>query len=208
MLHKNQLYAVLAITLAAAIASFSLAYTNAEPPSPRLYFSAAAITQDGRGVIVPFRMYLVHGNGRILVNVAGTTFSDDVENSLRKARQNAERITKTSLKGVDIVLETAEEKQAVSGESAGTVFTMAIASLSTGRPLKQGAVVSAAIDEDGVLEEVDGVEEKILAAFAADKKIFVVSLKQNIRDQQALENLGVVIIRAQNVSQAAETLLS
>ncbi|MEW5955858.1 MAG: S16 family serine protease [Candidatus Micrarchaeota archaeon] len=206
---KNKtLFAVLAVAFAAGALAFVFAYSTAPSPSPQLTFTAAAVTEDGRGVIVPFRMYLIQGSGRILVNVAGTTFTDDVENSLRKARLNAERVVGRSLSSVDLVLETAAEQRAVSGESAGTAFTMAIASLASNRPLREGTAVSAALAENGTLMEVDGVEEKILAALAVDKKVFVVAEGQEIRDEAALASLGVVVVRAQDVFEAARMLLS
>jgi len=205
---KSNLIPVLAIAFAAGALAFFLSYSATPSQSPRIDFNALAITEDGRGAVVPFRLYLLQGSGRILVNVAGTTFTDDVENSLRKARTNAERVVGRSLSSVDLVLETTGGHEAVSGESAGTAFTMAIASLSSGRPLKEGTAVSAAVDENGTLLEVDGIEEKIIASASAGKRVVVVAENQTIKDEAALASLGVVVVRAQDVSQAAKTLLS
>ena len=206
---KNKaLFAVLATAFVAGAAAFFSAYAASAAPSPCVDFNALAVTDEGRGVVVPFRLYLVQGSGRILVNVAGTSFSDDVENSLRKARANAERLVGRSLSSVDLVLETTGVNTAVSGESAGTAFTMAIAALASGKPLREGTAVSAAVDENGTLLEVDGIEEKILASLAAGKSIVVVAENQSIKDEAALASLGVTLVRAQNVFEAARTLLS
>ncbi|NYZ75080.1 hypothetical protein H0O03_02345 [Candidatus Micrarchaeota archaeon] len=205
---KSNLLLVLAIAFVAGATAFFAAYYNAPSQSPSIDFNALAITEDGRGVVVPFRLYLLQGSGRILVNVAGTSFTDDVENSLRKARLNAERVVGRSLSSVDLVLETTGGHEAVSGESAGTAFTMAIASLASGRTLREGTAVSAAIDENGTLLEVDGIEEKILASVGAGKNVVVVAENQSIKDEAALASLGVTVVRAQDVSQAAKTLLS
>jgi len=205
---KSNLLLVLAIAFVAGATAFFVAYSNALPQTPRLDFNALAITEDGRGIVVPFRLYLLQGSGRILVNVAGTSFTDDVENSLRKARLNAERVVGRSLSSVDLVLETTGGHEAVSGESAGTAFTMAIASLASGRTLREGTAVSAAIDENGTLLEVDGIEEKILASLGAGKNVVVVAENQSIKDEAALASLGVTVVRAQDVSEAARTLLS
>ena len=205
---KSNLLLVLAIAFVAGAIAFFVAYSNAPSQSPSIDFNALAIAEDGRGVVVPFRLYMLQGSGRILVNVAGTSFTDDVENSLRKARLNAERVVGRSLSSVDLVLETTGGHEAVSGESAGTAFTMAIASLASGRTLREGTAVSAAVSENGTLLEVDGIEEKILASLGVGMNVVVVAENQSIKDEAALASLGVAVVRAQDVSQAAKTLLS
>src|SRR3989344_6085571 len=55
-------------------------------------FDAPSIHLDGTGSLAHFKLFANSGNGRLLVDVAATSFLKDSENSLRKAKLNAEKI--------------------------------------------------------------------------------------------------------------------
>ncbi|MGC9114247.1 MAG: S16 family serine protease [Candidatus Micrarchaeia archaeon] len=194
--------------LALAIAASYAGYLIATPPASTIEFNAPAVSEDGRGVMIPFKLSIKPGEGRLLVNIAQTSFKADVENSLRKAKANAEKFMSVSLQHADLIVEAQPQQKIVGGESAGAAFTIAIISLYSGHALNNQATVSATINENGDIGEVDGIEEKIIAAREAGKTTFVVSKQQKIKSEESLRHLGIQIIRASNITEAAQHLLS
>jgi predicted S18 family serine protease len=194
--------------LALAIAASYAGYLIATPPASTIEFNAPAVSEDGRGVMIPFKLSIKPGEGRLLVNIAQTSFKADVENSLRKAKANAEKFMSVSLQHADLIVEAQPQQKIVGGESAGAAFTIAIISLYSGHALNKQATVSATINENGDIGEVDGIEEKIIAAREAGKTTFVVSKQQKIKSEESLRHLGIQIIRASNITEAAQHLLS
>lgn len=204
---KRHLAFLALFCLFAAIGLY-MGYSIAPNPHTELVFFAPAITANGQGVMVPFHMKLRQGTGGVFVNVFETSFKEDVENSLRKARVNAENFMGVSLQNFDVVLEVPPEQKTVSGESAGAMFTIALISLFSGHSLRQGVAMSATIDKNGELHEVDGIEEKILAALAEGNTVFIVCPGQQIKDESTLKGLGVQIVRAKNIGDVAAQMLS
>ncbi|MBI5224651.1 hypothetical protein HY989_02180 [Candidatus Micrarchaeota archaeon] len=189
------------IFLVAAVLAFNLGY-NAFPSSKKISFSAPAVLDSGKGSLVEFQMSLRVGSGLTLVNIKNAAFKEDSENALRKARNLAESYLGTTSSNLDIVLEIMGNGNEVSGESAGGMFALAIIALQTGRKLKTDVAISAAISESAELEEVGGIEEKILAAKENSRKVFLVSKNQPIKEEQSVGS-GISIIRVKNLKEAA-----
>jgi len=95
----------------------------------------------------------------------------------------------------------------VSGESAGALFASAIVSVFTGKPLNSKTEISAMLASNNSLLPVDGIDEKILAAYAAGKTRFIVSSQQVIPNESELPP-GIQIIKVGNVSEAVKAMLS
>lgn len=195
---------IILIALAMLI-SFNLGYLLL--PSPKaISFSAPAIGSLGKGSLIDFEMRITQGSGKTLVNIQNADFKEDVENALRKARFNADRYLGISSGHFDISLSVKGEGNMVSGESAGGMFAVAIVALATGRELRNDVIISAVILENGNLEEVGGIEEKIIAAKEGKRNVFLVSSGQKIKDEQEVTQ-GIRIIRVRNLEEAVKYLL-
>ncbi len=202
---ENKYIALFLLLVAMGIA-FNLGF-NAFPSAKHLRFSAPAITDTGKGNLISFDMFLAKGEGRTLVNIQNAGFKEDVEAALRKARNNANNYLGISPDKIDIILQLEGGGGSdVSGESAGGMFAVAIIALHTGRQLREDVAISAVISEDGRLEEVGGIEEKIIAAKEGNKKIFLISEGQKVKEEEELGR-GIRILRVDNLEAAVAYLI-
>ncbi|MFH1258063.1 MAG: S16 family serine protease [Candidatus Micrarchaeota archaeon] len=192
--------------LAATIA-FSLGYYSI-PSFRHVVFFAPALNEDGKGSMVEFEMFYLKGEGRTLVNIGNADFSDDVENALRKARFFANEHMGVQTGRLDLVLQVngGGDNRKISGESAGGMFAVGIIALQTGKTFRKNVAISATLNEKGELADVGGIEEKIIAAMETGRGVFLVSSKQQIKDEPELSR-GIRIIRVSNLGEAAKYLL-
>ncbi len=198
---------VFVIVLAAFLLSLNLGY-RAVPTPKTISFYSPAIGEEGKGTLVKFTLHSFPGGGRILVNVRGASYKPDVEEAFRNSVHYAEQYLGVSLKRQDFVLEVGEEDfQQVSGGSAGAMFSAAVIALQSDRRLREDRVMSASLDENGSLGAVGGIEEKILAAQADGKGIFLVSQDQEIRYSQELQ-AQIQIQRAKTLQEALSYLVA
>ncbi|MFH1107178.1 MAG: S16 family serine protease [Candidatus Micrarchaeota archaeon] len=195
------------VILAAFVLAVALGYF-AVPVPKSIAFSAPAITEDGKGRLVGFRMSLQPGPGRLLINVESVAYREDTDSALRKARSAAENYLGVRLANYDIVLDVESDGfREVSGESAGALFAAALIALESGRKLNPDAAISAVLDEEGILQPVGGIEEKIIAAERADRSVFVVSGGQSVRFEDELAR-NITIRRAYSIRDALPYVLS
>ncbi len=193
------------VLLALVIASSALLGYFAFPaPFQFADLHAPAITQQGTGVLVKFRVSLEPGSGRTLINIHNAEYKQDAENAVRKARINAENILGVKLAYTDLVIDVGATGSEVGGESAGAMFAVGIISAYTGKKIKNEVAMSAGITEDGKLFTVDSIEEKILAAIASGKKTFVVADGQFIKNEASL---AIEVVRASDLNQALVHLI-
>lgn len=194
-----------ALVIIAFLLALSLSLSLPRHGLSPVTFQAAAVDDQGVGVLVPFTLSLRPGSGRILVDVGNAFYKQDVEDSLRRARAAAEKSLGMSLENYDLEVGV-DGNHIVGGESAGGLFTVAIASLALGRPIRNDAAMSATVTEKGELGPVEGIDEKIAAAADAGKTTFVVSKDQLIRDEAALA-AHVRIVRAATARDAIAAML-
>ncbi|MBU1197766.1 hypothetical protein KJ765_04635 [Candidatus Micrarchaeota archaeon] len=194
---------------AAFLVSLQLGY-YAIPTHKHVSFFAPAITEGGKGTLVQFDLHSYPGSGRILVNIDSASFDPSVEVAFRKAVHGTENYLGLPFNGEDLVLEVRSKGEwfrEVSGESAGAIFAASLVALRTNRQLRDDVMVSARLDEDGNLLAVGGIEEKILAAEAFGKRVFLVSDEQDIRYQDELEK-DIRVLRVGTIEEALPYLLS
>lgn len=189
----------------AGMISFNLGHAFV-PSAKTVSFYAPAINENGKGNLIEFSMYFTRGSGRTMVNIQNAAFNSEVEDALRRARLLANNYLGISPKKIDLVLEIRGDGSTVSGESAGGMFAVAIIALHTGRSIKKDVAISAMIGDDGNLAEVGGIEEKIMAAKESNRKVFLVSKNQKIKDEGYLSE-GIKIIRVANLSDAVKYLI-
>jgi predicted S18 family serine protease len=200
----NKKFFVLIIAL--SILSFLEGYFSSS--SGLVTFYAPAITSNNAGELVPFSLSVKPGFGRVFVNVENTAFHSDVQQSFLLAISNAESILGVNFNNYDFYLTVDSPNGGdVSGQSAGALFTSAIVSVFTGRPLNSKTEMSAMLADNGTLLPVAGIDEKILAAYVAGKDKFIVSSQQVIPNQGELP-ASIQIIPVDNVSSAVNEMLS
>ena len=186
------------------LAALLLGY-NTPLATQKVVFQAPAITEGGEGVLVYFKMWLRPGNGRILVNVDNAFYKEDSENSLRKAKRIAEKYIGLRLNAYDIVLEI-DGQRIVGGESAGAMFSAAIAAAFTGKKLREDVTASAALTEEGLLAPVDSLEEKMRAAYEAGKDHFIIARGQQMQGEEFLKQ-KINIVRVDSAEEAIQLML-
>ncbi|MBI3588415.1 hypothetical protein HY995_02735 [Candidatus Micrarchaeota archaeon] len=186
--------------LFAASAAFLLG--QAVPATEQeVQYQAAAVTEDGQGVLVPFSIAMRPGTGRILVDIQNAIYREDVEQSLRYARNAAGKIAGSSLASYDVEFAFGDREVGVGGGSAGMAFTAAMAAAFQGRKLNPLAVASATIQPDGTLGPVAGAGEKIFAAQQDGKTLFLLSIGQRVENEAELSK-RIRIVRAATAAEA------
>ncbi len=188
------------------IAAGMLGYLAAPGPVKTSDFQAPAITDDGIGVMVPFRITLSPGNGRTLVNIDNANYHRDTEDALVKAKQNAEKLTGIKFRYFDVVLDIGASGSDIGGESAGAMFAIGIISAYTGKQVNPLVSMSGGITATGNLFPVDGIEEKIIAAKNSGKIKFVVAKEQVVKN--TMDSSEMEIIRVTNIKEASDILLN
>ncbi|MDO8660518.1 MAG: S16 family serine protease [Candidatus Woesearchaeota archaeon] len=197
---------LVAILILSVLVAGYLGYLLAPGQGNSVSFQAPAVTNDGVGAVAVFKVSTAPGTGKLLVNLQSSKFKQDTENSLLKAKHNAEKYMDVKLINVDITVDTVTRNEVVEGESAGAMFTTAIVAAYSGKTFKKNAIASAGINQDGTLFPVEGIEEKVLATRNAGKTIFVVAKNQEIRNEHNLPN-DVQIIRVATANEAIDKLL-
>ena len=196
------------IVLAAFLLSIGLCYFAAAVPKG-ISFAAPAVTEEGKGRLVEFRLSLQPGAGRLLVNVESVAFKEDIDTALRTARAASEKYLGARLDNYDVVLDVKSDGgfSEVSGGSAGALFAAALIAMQSGKSLRQDAAISARIDENGGLLPVGGIEEKIYAAGQGNRRLFIVSEGQQVRFGNEFSK-NISIRKAASISEALPYLLS
>lgn len=196
------------IVLVTFVFAVALGYFTAPVPKS-ISFSAPAITEEGKGRLVEFRLSLQPGFGRLLVNVESVAFKEDIDSALRTARAASEKYLGARLNNYDVVLDVDSDAgfSEVSGGSAGALFAAAIIAVQSGKTLRQDVAISARIGEKGELLPVGGIEEKIYAAQQGERRLFIVSDGQQVRFQDEFSK-NISIKRADTISDALPYLLA
>lgn len=196
---------VVLVLAAALLAAFLLGKSVPAAPQ-RVEFSAPAVSEDGRGVLVPFSITLRPGTGRVLVDIQNAFYKEDVENSIRKSRVIAAREVGFNPNAFDLEFRIAGAERVVGGESAGALFTAAIAAAFLGRKMRSDAIASAGVKENGELASVEGVEEKILSASEAGVKYFIIAEKQEVRNEGEFSK-RVSLVRASHAREVIKAMI-
>jgi predicted S18 family serine protease len=204
-MRKLVLASVLAIIVVALVAALLIG-KSVPATEQRVTIMAPAVTEEGTGVLVPFEVSLRPGTGRILVDLDNAFYREDMENSLRKARAIAARELGFNPASFDVEVKSVGGERTVSGESAGALFTVAIASAFAGRHIRNDTSMSAVINEDGSLGPIESLKEKLDAASKAGVTRFVVAPGQIVNPEAV--PLGVVIVRAANAREAITAMLA
>ena len=133
-----------------------------------------AVDQDGEGVVIPLKVEVRPGTGKVLANIDNLLFWVDTQHSLQLARDIAANITGRSPKTFDVIYTLESNASIVGGPSAGAAFTIATIAALKNVSLNNSVLITGTINEDGSIGEVGGIYEKAGAAKKAGAKIVLV----------------------------------
>lgn len=130
----------------------------------RIEFPLLAVDEDGRGTITKLIVEVKSGTGKVLVNIENLLFWIDTQNSIRIAKNLAERITRINTSDIDIIYTVEANASIVGGPSAGSAITIATIAALTQKEFRKDVVITGTIDENGNIGRVSAIKEKCKAA--------------------------------------------
>ncbi len=139
-------------------------------PDPEKSIPIVAVSSEGQGRLGTLNLRLIPGNGKALVNTKPFT-EPDLQYSVQKAVDFA--VGKEQI-NTDFIFSYEAGAELVAGESAGAATTiLAIAALEN-KTIKEDAIITGTIENDGSIGPVDGIAEKAKAASEAGYKYLLV----------------------------------
>jgi predicted S18 family serine protease len=206
---KTRLALLLGALVLAALAAIFLGY-SLFPSTRETRFQAAAISDSGEGIIAEFALRSRPGNGALLVDIANAQWRGDTEASFRAARAHAERVLGVPLSNRDYELSLRSAQEGVAGESAGAALASAVVANYLDAELREDAIISAALDADNEsndeLQPIGAADEKIFAAAAAGKRVFLIAESQKLKYEGELAK-RITIKRVRTLREAVALLL-
>ncbi|MEM5871129.1 MAG: S16 family serine protease [Candidatus Aenigmatarchaeota archaeon] len=130
----------------------------------KVEFPLLAVDENGNGVITKLIVEVKNGSGKVLVNIENLLFWIDTQNSIRIAKNLAEKITKINTSNLDIIYTIEANASIIGGPSAGSAITIATIAALTQKEFKKDVVITGTIDENGNIGRVGAIKEKCLAA--------------------------------------------
>jgi ATP-dependent Lon protease len=119
------------------------------------------------GVTMAIEVVAVPGKGELkLTGKLGTVMSESAQAALSHIKSIAGRlgVSPEAFKDIDYHVHVPEGATPKDGPSAGVALAAALASLVTGRPVKQGLAMTGEITLKGRVLPIGGLKEKVLAA--------------------------------------------
>lgn len=131
---------------------------------------ALAVKGKGEGIVIPVKIELIDGNGRLLLDISNPTLYLDTQVSAKVALEVAKKFVGEKLRKKDVII-SIETKEMVSGPSAGALLAVAIIALAEGKKLKKNVFITGQITPEGKIYPVGGILAKAMAAkeFGAEK---------------------------------------
>ena len=193
------------------------------------YITVPAVDNKGNGVTTRIIVSATPGTGKTLIDVDHLLFWQDTQNSVRTAKEVAERETKLDLTKYDLVYTIEANASIISGPSAGATLTVATIAALENKELKSDVLMTGAINHDGTIGPVGGITDKAKAAKQAGATTFLVPLlqgnevtyetKEYCRDFKfskfcnieqvpkkvnVAEEVGIKIVEVQNIKEAMD----
>ncbi len=133
-----------------------------------------AVDQDGNGVVIPLKVEVRPGTGKVLANIDNLFFWVDTQHSLQLARDIAANITGRNPKSFDVIYTLDSNASIVGGPSAGAAFTIATVAALKNISLDNSVLITGTINENGAIGQVGGIYEKAEAAKEVGAKLLLV----------------------------------
>lgn len=159
---------------------------------------------NGEGVTIPVESEIRQGEGRLLLDVDGTLYLAETQLSISSAAEAAKAVTGANLEDKDVIIRVENpyaQTLALSGESAGASFAVAIIANLEGVSIRDDILITGAINPDGSIGVVGDVSVKALAARSAKATTLLVP-----RDQ-GVEVEGLQVVEVSDIEQALRVML-
>lgn len=143
-----------------------------------------------QGTVLSITVDIKDGSGLVLVNTAIPT-GVDFQTSAKTAVKVAQSYTGQDLSNKDIIFSVSSDNEndlpAVDGSSAGMAMTVLLVKEIQNKPISDTILLTGAIQEDGLIGPVGGIQEKAEAASKVGAKTFIVPKGQAITYVQECE---------------------
>jgi uncharacterized protein len=162
------------------VETFKVYYKNLTSNTTKVFIPLLAVDENGNGKIVKLFVEAKEGKGSILVNIENIFFWIDTQESIRTAKEVAEKVLNRKINDTDLIYEIESEAKVVGGPSAGAAITIATIAALTNKTLNPYVAITGTIDENGNIGGVGGIIEKAKAAKDFGIKILLVPKGQSI----------------------------
>lgn len=147
-----------------------------------------AVDQDGVGVQTLLVVSIVPGSGRTLVDIDRLIFWADTQDSIRTARDVAQRHLNVNASPYDIIYTIRANASVIEGPSAGAALTVATISALGGRQPNMSVMMTGTITPDGRIGPIGDVIAKANAARQIGAVLFLVPRGQSVETRYVQEN--------------------
>ncbi|MBI4177535.1 MAG: hypothetical protein HY516_04165 [Candidatus Aenigmarchaeota archaeon] len=148
-----------------------------------------AVDSKGEGLVTNLTVQVKPGSGRSLVDINDLSFWVDTQNSIRTAKDVAEKVTGIGLNNYDIVYSIVTNASAVEGPSAGSAIAIATVAALQDKKLRHDAMITGTINPDGSIGKVGDVVQKAAAAKSLNATLFLVPVGQLTQTVSGYEKL-------------------
>ncbi|HDR68058.1 MAG TPA: hypothetical protein ENN61_03300 [Bacteroidaceae bacterium] len=142
-----------------------------------------AVDENKKGLTTILKVEIIPGKGRVLANIGKMLYEPDSQNSVRIAHKVASEKTGTDLSNYDVIYTVETDATAIEGPSAGAASAVAAIAALTGRKIKEGVLITGAINHDGTIGPVSNVMEKAHAVSDMGINTLLVPLTQGSMDR-------------------------
>jgi predicted S18 family serine protease len=139
-----------------------------------------AVDEEGNGLLIPMKVEVKPGDGKILVNIDNPSFIVDTQESMRIAAKEASRVTGYDLNSVDVLFSLKTNISIVGGPSAGAAMAAAVVSVLTDKKLNNSVIITGTIENNGYVGAVGAIIKKAETAKKAGAELFLVPEGQSV----------------------------
>jgi uncharacterized protein len=146
-------------------------------------YAVIGIDPYGNGVVIPLKVEIKKGEGRVLLNIANVRFDTSLQNSAQKAVKVAQEITKFNLSEKDILITIASPapwKPEIAGESGGAAICIALIAAIQNKTINEKVLITGTIEIDHTIGRVGAVYQKAVAAKKSGASKFIVPIGQKV----------------------------
>jgi uncharacterized protein len=133
-----------------------------------------AVDADGNGVLTDMAVEIRNGTGRILVDINNLFFWADTQQSIKLARDVAEKVSGINASNFDLVYNVYANASLIGGPSAGAAITLATIAALEGKTINESVMITGTVNSDGSIGKVGDVFEKSQAARDGNATLFLV----------------------------------